>query len=194
MKLILATKNRHKAEEISYILGEGFTVVTQTDAGIDVDVIEDGDTFAANAIKKAVTVMSLTGLPVIADDSGLAVDALNGLPGVKTARYAGDSATDDQNIDKLLRVMSDVPGFRRGAKFVCVVALAIPGSHVETFRGECPGRILTECMGTGGFGYDPVFMPLEYGVSMAELPPQVKNAISHRGKAVRELAERLVSS
>ena len=189
MKLILATKNKHKAEEITAILGGGFEVITQTEAGVDVDVLEDGDTFEANAIKKAVTTMNLTGLPTIADDSGLVVEALGGLPGVKTARYAGEDATDGQNIDKLLHEMQEVPAYKRGAKFVCVVALANPDGTVKTFCGECHGTILSERTGSGGFGYDPVFLSREYAKSMAQLEPHIKNAISHRGKAVRKLAE-----
>ena len=189
MRLILASKNRHKAEEIAAILGGGFSVVTQVEAGIDVDVVEDEVTFEANAVKKAAEVMALTGLPTIADDSGLVVEALGGMPGVRTARYAGENATDDENIDKLLHEMRGVPDSERGARFVCVVAFAGVDGEVKTFYGECLGSILRERVGAGGFGYDPVFMSREYGLSMAELESSVKNEISHRGKAVRGFAE-----
>lgn len=185
-RYVLASKNQHKAEEIRKILGPGFEIVTQTEAGAGgVEVVEDGETFEANAVKKAETVMEATGLPTIADDSGLCVDWLDGAPGVRTARYAGENAADGENIAKLLDALKEVPLQDRGARFVCVIALAEPGRETRTFRGECPGRIALAPKGEGGFGYDPVFFVRQYDRTMAELEPHIKNAISHRSAALR---------
>lgn len=188
MKLILASKNKHKAEEMQAILGERITLITQDEAGAgDIDVIEDGNTFEENAIKKAVTVMEATGLPCIADDSGLCVDALGGAPGIYTARFAGENATDDDNIQKLLSELDGVETEKRTARFVCVIALSFPGKEPVTFRGECEGLILTEKHGKNGFGYDPVFYIEQFGKAMAELPAEVKNSISHRSRALEKI-------
>lgn len=192
MKLILASKNRHKAGEIQAILGDGFEIVTQTDAGYgEIDVVEDGETFEENAVKKAVTLMRASGKATMADDSGLCVDALGGRPGIYTARFAGEDATDDENIEKLLAELSDVTADKRYAKFVCVIAVAYPDGKVKTFRGECAGEILFERRGKGGFGYDPVFSPEKYIEAMAELPPHIKNAISHRSRALKKMKDEL---
>lgn len=188
MKLILASKNRHKAEEMQAILGDKITLITQDEAGVgDLEVIEDGSTFEENAIKKAVSVMKATGLPCIADDSGLCVDALNGAPGIYTARFAGENATDDDNICKLLSELDGVPKEQRTARFVCVIAVSFPDRDPITFRGECEGFILTEKHGENGFGYDPVFYVEKFGKAMAELPAEVKNSISHRSRALAKL-------
>lgn len=188
MKLILASKNRHKAQEMQAILGEKITLITQDEAGVgDLEVIEDGDTFEANAIKKAVTVMEATGLGCIADDSGLCVDALDGAPGVFTARFAGENASDDENIEKLLLELDGIEKEKRTARFVCVIAVSIPGREPLTVRGECEGMILGEKRGDNGFGYDPVFFVEQFGKTMAELPAEVKNSISHRGRALAKL-------
>ena len=188
MKLILASKNKHKAEEMQAILGDRITLITQDAAGVgDLDVVEDGKTFEENAIKKAMTVMEATGLPCIADDSGLCVDALGGAPGIYTARFAGENATDDDNIRKLLRELDGVEMSNRTARFVCVIAVCFPGKDPVTFRGECEGFILTEKHGENGFGYDPVFYVEEFGKAMAELPAEVKNSISHRSRALAKL-------
>ncbi len=187
---ILASKNAHKAEEIKQILGEGYQIITQTDAGAgDIEVVEDGATFEANAIKKAETIMQATGKPCIADDSGLCVDYLGDAPGVYTARYAGENATDAENIQKLLSALDGVPTEKRGARFVCVIAVAVPGEETQVYRGECHGRILTEIRGAGGFGYDPVFYVEAYQQSLAEVPAEVKNAISHRSNALKAMAQ-----
>ncbi len=187
---ILASKNQHKAEEIKAILGEDFNVITQTDAGAgDIEVIEDGKTFEENAIKKAETILKATGKPVIADDSGLCVDYLDGAPGVYTARYAGEDATDDENIDKLLNSLGDTPN--RTARFVCVIAFATPDGETLTFRGECNGKIGFERQGENGFGYDPIFIPDGYECSIAEVSSDTKNSISHRGNALKKFAEYL---
>lgn len=184
-KFVLASKNQHKAEEIKAILGEGFEIVTQTEAGAgDIEVIEDGATFEENAAKKAEEIMAATGMSVIADDSGLCVDALDGAPGVYTARYAGEHATDEENITKLLGALEGVPDSERGARFVCVIALAEPGKETRLFRGECEGYIGYEKSGNDGFGYDPVFYSPVCGMTLAEAPAEVKNAISHRSAAL----------
>ena len=188
MEFILASKNSHKAEEMCAILGDGFSLQTQNDAGFgDIDVIEDGETFEENAIKKAVSIMQASGKAAIADDSGLCVDALCGNPGVKTARFAGEDATDEENIKKLLDVMKDIPESERTARFVCVIAIAIPGKAPITYRGECEGSILYEKRGENGFGYDPVFCVKKFGKSAAELPPEVKNNVSHRYAALNKM-------
>ena len=188
MKLILASKNRHKAQEMQAILGDRITLVTQDEAGFaDLEVIEDGKTFEENAIKKAVSVMEASGLPCIADDSGLCVDALDGAPGLYTARYAGEKATDDENIQKLLHELNGVEWEKRTARFVCVIAVAYPDRAPVTFRGECEGFILTEKHGENGFGYDPIFYVEQFDKAMAELPAEVKNSISHRSRALAKL-------
>lgn len=185
---VLASKNKHKAKEIRQILGEEYTVLTMDEAGVgDIEVVEDGDTFEANAKKKAEAVMQVCHQPTIADDSGLCVDALDGAPGVYTARYAGTHATDAENIQKLLGALQNVPPENRGASFVCVIALAVPGEETQIFRGECQGSITQEKKGESGFGYDPVFCSKQYGKTMAELEPYIKNAISHRGAALKKL-------
>lgn len=189
MKFILASQNKHKAQEMQAILGDKIMLETLDSAGCgDIEIIEDGDTFEANAIKKAVTVMKATGLPAIADDSGLCVDALDGAPGVYTARFAGEGATDDENIAKLLKALDGIETEERTARFVCVIAVAYPDREPVTYKGECEGRILTEKRGENGFGYDPVFYVEKFGKSMAELSAEVKNSISHRSCALAKLS------
>lgn len=192
MKLILASKNAHKAQEMQAILGDKVELITQDAAGCgDIDVIEDGTTFEENAIKKAVEIMQATGLPTIADDSGLCVDFLDGRPGIYTARFAGENATDDENIARLLDELKEVPEPDRTAEFVCVIALAVPDSEPICFRGGVCGRILTEKHGDNGFGYDPVFYLPQFGASMAEIPAEAKNSVSHRYNALKLLKEYL---
>lgn len=195
MKYVLASKNAHKAEEIRAILGAGYEIITQSDAGAgEIEVIEDGKTFEENAVKKAVQIMQATGMPAIADDSGLSVDALGGAPGIYSARFAGERATDEENLQKLLRELEGVTADKRGAKFVCVIAVAVPDSkEVKLYRGECKGRILTEKRGENGFGYDPIFYVDKYDCSMAQLEAHIKNAISHRSNALRLLCKGEVS-
>ncbi len=195
-RIVLASGNRGKLAEIAALLEPlGVVISAQSDFGIP-EAVEDGDSFVANALIKARHAAALTGLPAIADDSGLAVDALAGAPGVRSARYAGDDASDSDNIDKLLEALSDVPQARRGAGFHCA-AVFVAGPHdaaplVE--EGVWRGRILEARRGSGGFGYDPVFFDDEAGCAAAEMTPEQKNARSHRGKAFRalcaELAER----
>jgi len=190
MKLVLASKNKHKAEEMQAILGDKVTLLTLDEVGCgDLEIIEDGSTFRENAIKKAVTVMEKTGLSSIADDSGLAVDALDGRPGIYTARFAGEGASDNENIEKLLSELSGVSEENRTAKFVSVIALAVPNQEPVTYRGEVSGRILFEKHGKNGFGYDPVFYLPKFGASMAEVSAEVKNSISHRFNALKLFKE-----
>ena len=191
-KIVLATGNPGKVSEIQRILGEyGVEVVPQTELGV-ADAEETGTSFVENALIKARHASEATGLPAIADDSGLVVDALDGRPGVYSARYAGAGATDESNIDKLLRVLKGVPDDRRSAAFhCCAVYVSTDASTSLVAEGRWQGRILKERRGTGGFGYDPVFFDPECGRTAAELGPELKNARSHRGKALTALADML---
>lgn len=193
LKIVVATGNRHKVREIAAILKPaGFEPVCAMDVGEVPEVIEDGRTFEANAMKKATMVASALGKPVIADDSGLVVTALNGRPGVFSARYAGTGATDAANVKKLLGELEDCD-FREG-KFVCVIAVSdASGECLGTVRGEVSGTIIRAARGGNGFGYDPVFVPTGHEQTFAELPAEVKNAMSHRGKALNNMvASRLL--
>ena len=186
MKVVLASQNPHKLAEIQAILsGLGVEVVMESELGLDIDVDETGTTFEENSRLKAEAVMRAANMPAIADDSGLMVDALDGAPGVYSARY-GHKSSDAERIAYLLEKLKDVPAERRTAKFVCVITCLWPDGRRIVARGECPGRILYEKHGAGGFGYDPVFYLPEYGMTYAELPPEKKNEISHRGNALRE--------
>ncbi len=194
MEIVLATKNRKKIEEIKKICettGTDFKIYTLDDFPGCGDVEEDGETFEANAVKKAVYISKSTGMTALADDSGLEVDALNGAPGVFSARYAGPSADDRANLEKLLQEMRDVPPGERGARFVCCIAMA-SGDEVRTFFGYVEGVIGTEPRGENGFGYDPVFYPKGHDRSFAEMTESEKNALSHRGAALRELQKYLL--
>ena len=190
MDIVLATRNKKKAEEMRRILSEvipGVRILTLDDFPACPEVKEDGETFEANAIKKARHVSAFTGLRAIADDSGLEVEALGGAPGVLSARYAGKEADDAKNLSKLLQEMRDVPEDKRGARFVCCIALANPDGDVRTFTGYVKGRIGREPKGTNGFGYDPVFYPEGYDRTFAEMSSTEKDALSHRGMALRML-------
>ena len=185
MKMVLASKNAHKLVEMRDILSRlGVEVVLESEVGVDVDVEETGATFEENAFLKARAVMEASGLPAIADDSGLCVDALNGAPGVYSARY-GHKSSDAERIAYLLENLKDVPAERRTAKFVCVITCLWPDGRRIVARGECPGQILFAPKGTGGFGYDPVFYLPELEKTYAELAPEEKNAISHRARALQ---------
>ena len=189
-KAVLASKNPHKLAELQKILGGfGMEVVLESDVGVDVDVEETGTTFAENSFLKANAVMRATGLPAIADDSGLAVDALGGAPGVYSARYGGLDS-DAARIALLLQNMQDVPDAQRTAQFVCAITYLTPDGQKITAEGRCPGMILRECRGDNGFGYDPVFYVPEKGKTFAELAGDEKNALSHRGLALAEFARR----
>ena len=189
-ELVLATRNRHKGEELAALLGDlGIGIRTMDEFPEVPDVIEDGETCEANAIKKARAVSDATGLVAVADDTGLEVDALGGRPGVYAARYAGARATYEDNWRKLLRELSGVPHDRRTARFMTVAATASPSGEVQVARGELQGFITEEPAGEGGFGYDPVFFVPELGKTLAELSAEEKNRISHRAKAFAQVRE-----
>ena len=184
-RIIFATSNEGKMREVREILkGLKAEVLSMKEAGVSVDIVEDGDTFEANAKIKARAVWEKTGGIVLADDSGLAVDYLNGEPGVYSARY-GHKNSDAERICYLLANLKDVPAGSRAAKFVCVITCLWPDGRKIVARGECPGEILFAPQGTGGFGYDPVFFLPELGKTYAELTPAEKNAISHRARALQ---------
>jgi XTP/dITP diphosphohydrolase len=191
-KLLLATSNPGKVDEYRALLaGMNVTLVTPSDQGLVDQPEETGDTFEENALLKARYYALATGLMSLADDSGLEVDALGGEPGVHSARYAGEGATDADRVLLLLSKLEGVPSEKRAARFQCVVALAWPEGTTETFHGSCEGRIAAEPKGRNGFGYDPVFYVPELGKSFAELEPVVKNQRSHRAEAARKAADRL---
>ena len=186
-KLLLATTNQGKVREYRHLLkGLPFTLVTPADEGIDTVVEEKQETFAENARLKAVAYSGLSSLVTLADDSGLEVDALSGEPGVISARFAGEKAGDKDNVELLLARLKEVPWEKRTARFKCVIAIAAPGGRTELCHGECQGLIAFEPRGENGFGYDPVFYLPEFGKTIAELPMEIKNRVSHRGKAARE--------
>lgn len=188
--VIVATKNKGKAKEFERMFFPlGFDVKTLLDFEEIDDVEETGQTFEENAILKAEAISRLTGQVVIADDSGLIVDALNGAPGIYSARYAGEDKNDEANIDKVLKELEDVPEEERAARFYCALAVAIPNSPTITVHGTCEGFVLRERRGQNGFGYDPIFFVDELGLSMAELSSDEKSKISHRGKAMKKLEE-----
>lgn len=190
MKLVLASKNAKKLKEMNEILsGMGVEVCLQSDVGIDIDVEETGTTFEENSLLKARAVMEASGLPAIADDSGLCVDALNGAPGVFSARYGGEGLDDAGRYRLLLANMPK--GAARTAKFVSVITCCFPNGDVLTARGECPGTIAFAPMGEGGFGYDPVFFLPKLKKTFAQLAPEEKNAISHRGRALEAFQAKL---
>lgn len=193
MKAVLASKNQHKLAEISKIVAQfGMELVLQSELGLDIDVDETGETFEENSMLKARAVMEASGMPAIADDSGLMVDALDGAPGVYSARYGGShDRTDEERYRYLLSNLENVPDEKRGAKFVSVITLLYPDGHAIVARGECHGTILHAPRGENGFGYDPVFFVTSEGKSMAELSPERKNEISHRARALQVLAARL---
>ncbi len=183
-QIVAATGNAHKVEEIQAILAPlGIEVLSAKAVGGMPDVVEDGDTFAANAIKKAVEAARALGRPVLADDSGLEVFALGGEPGIYSARYAGEGGNDGRNVRKLLGRLDGQTD--RAARFVCVIALASPAGLIGTAEGEVRGHIIHEPRGDGGFGYDPVFVPEGFTQTFAELPGEVKNRLSHRGNALQ---------
>ena len=185
MKLVIATRNAHKLEEIRAIFDfNNLEVLSAFDFPEIPDVVEDGDTLEANAIKKAVEIATATNCWAMADDSGLEVSALGGAPGVYSARYASEQCSYSDNNDKLLRELSGKPN--RSAQFRTVVALSDPEGNVKTVSGECPGVIIEELRGTNGFGYDPLFVPEGYTETFAQLSADVKNRISHRARALQK--------
>tara|TARA_B100000949_G_scaffold121545_1_gene107413 strand:+ start:246 stop:842 length:597 start_codon:yes stop_codon:yes gene_type:complete len=193
--IVLASHNLNKAQEIQMLLGNQFHVIPQQ--AFDIPPIEEtGSTFEENALLKAKAVYDIIGLPVIGDDSGLEVVALNNQPGVYSSRFAGDNASDDDNIDKLLKKMHNIPTEKRTARFRCVVAFLGTSSDDQPvfFEGEWAGYIAKERTGKNGFGYDPVFVDLQSNLTAAELESDQKNKISHRGKAVQSLKSYLGGS
>lgn len=193
MKLVLASNNAHKLDEMRAILAElGMDVVSQGEMGLHVDPDENGVTFEENSYIKAKAVMDACGLPTIADDSGLMVDALNGEPGVYSARYGGErNRTDRDRLNYLLEKMEQVPEGQRGAKFVSVITMLTPEGKQIVARGECPGTILRAPAGENGFGYDPVFYVPEAGCTFAQLSAEDKNHISHRARALAAFAAKV---
>ena len=188
MKLLVATGNAGKLKEIRSLLADCPIEIIGLDQLQDPpEVVEDGDTFTANACKKAREMAAFSQLLTLADDSGLVVSGLDGAPGVHSARYAGEQGNDEANNRKLLEAMAPLPDHERQAAFHCVMALAWPDGRCETFTGTVSGIILHEKRGAGGFGYDPLFLVPEYGKTTAELPLDIKNRISHRGKALRQV-------
>jgi XTP/dITP diphosphohydrolase len=194
-RLLVATHSEHKLRELRELLHPARAeLVSLDDLGIEDDPVEDGETFRANAAIKATFGLAASGLPTLADDSGIEVDALAGAPGVRTRRYAGEQATDADNNAKLLAALDGLPPARRGARYVCVLALAQPGQDLVVSCGTCRGRIASEPRGTGGFGYDPIFEPSVEppgGRTFGLWSAKDKNRISHRARAARRMAARL---
>ena len=193
MKVVLASKNPHKLQEIRQITDQfGFELILQSQLGVDIDVEETGTTFEENSILKAKTVMEATGLPAIADDSGIAVDALDGQPGIYSARYGFDDTLDDHGrMMLLLKNTEHVPDDQRQAQFVCVITFIAPDGTLLQARGEVHGLLTRQPRGENGFGYDPIFYYPPLGMTTAELPSEVKNQVSHRANALRILNEKL---
>ena len=193
MKVVLASKNKHKLIEISKITEQfGMELVLQSELGVDIDVEENGATFEENSFIKANAVMQATGLPALADDSGIAVDALNGEPGIYSARYGFDDSLDDWGrLLLLLKNTEHVPDGQRQAKFVCVITMVTPDGQVIQARGEIHGELLREARGENGFGYDPIFYYPPMGKSTAEMSPEEKNRVSHRANALNVFYDKL---
>ncbi|MEP7151916.1 MAG: XTP/dITP diphosphatase [Nitrospira sp.] len=196
MQIVLATRNQHKKQELIALLKDvSVTIKTLDDFPQAPDVVEDGATCEANAMKKAVEIARYTGLPTVADDTGLEVDALGGRPGAFAARYAGEHASYEDNCRKLLHELRGIPSAKRGARFVTVAAIAFPAGETTSVRGVLEGSIAEEATGSHGFGYDPIFIVPEYHQTLAQLSPDVKNCISHRACAftqAKALLQRIV--
>ena len=193
MKVVLASKNKHKLVEISKITEKfGMELILQSELGVDIDVEETGSTFEENSFLKAEAVMKATGLPALADDSGIAVDALNGEPGIYSARYGFDDTLDDWGrLELLLKNTEHVPDGQRQAQFVCVITMVTPDGQTIQARGEIHGELTREARGENGFGYDPIFYYPPMGMTTAEMPSEAKNEVSHRGNALNVFYEKL---
>ena len=193
MKVVLASKNKHKLVEISKITEKfGFELVLQSELGVDIDVEETGSTFEENSLLKAEAVMKATGLPALADDSGIAVDALGGEPGIYSARYGFDESLDDWGrLELLLKNTEHVPDGQRQAQFVCVISFITPEGKVIQARGEIHGELTRQPAGENGFGYDPIFYYPPLGKTTAELSPDEKNQVSHRANALNLFYEKM---
>ncbi len=194
MRLVAATNNAHKLKEFREILGGGFDVVSLKDIGLEIEVEEDADTFYGNALKKACEVARITGLAALSDDSGLIVDALNGAPGVYSARYSGLHATDESNRKKLLYEMREVTeADKRGASFHSSVVICFPDGKTVSGEGDTRGTILFDETGDGGFGYDNLFLSEDLGISFGIATPEQKNSVSHRSRALADLRKKLMA-
>ena len=193
MKIVLASKNPHKLVEINRITEKfGFELILQSELGVDLDVEETGTTFEENSLIKAEAVMKATGMPALADDSGICVDALNGEPGVYSARYGFDESLDDWGrLQLLLKNTENVPDGQRQAKFVCVITMVTPDGQTIQARGEIHGELLREPVGQNGFGYDPIFYYPPAGMTTAEMSSEAKNEVSHRANALKIFNEKL---
>ena len=192
MRIVFASGNEGKVREIREMLaGMGIELLSLKDYPAVPDIVEDGETFLENALKKAKIISAITGETVLADDSGLQVDALGGAPGIYSARFAGENATDDDNVTLLLSRLRDVPPEKRTASFCCVLVLYRTDGHYVSFESRWPGLIIDERRGHNGFGYDPVFYVPELNKTAAELPPEIKNKVSHRGQSFAKLKESL---
>ena len=196
-RLLVATRSEHKLRELGELLAlQRGALVSLDELGVVGDPVEDGATFKSNAAIKARFGVQATGLATLADDSGIEVDALDGAPGIRTRRFAGEDATDADNNAKLLAALKGLPPDQRGARYVCALALAVPGQRLVFARGTCRGRIATEPRGTGGFGYDPIFEPASEppgGRTFGLWSPAEKHAVSHRARAARRMAPRLAA-
>ncbi len=195
MKIILATKNKGKVADFEKLTENmNIEVISFLDEEINFpDVVEDGETFEENSVKKALEIAKYTGMITVSDDSGLCVEALDGAPGIYSARYSGENATDSTNIDKLLEEMKNIPQGERQAKFVSVVSIAKPDGTVQSFRGEVEGEIIFERKGTNGFGYNPVFFSYELEKTFGEATMEERVTVSHRARAFRELKEKVLN-
>jgi len=192
-QVIIATKNAGKAKEFEHIFNQ-YNVVVKSLLDFDgiEEIVEDGQTFEENALIKARAIAKQFNQVVIADDSGLEVDALDGRPGVYSARYAGEGRNDQANIEKVLSELEGIPTQERSARFVCALALVTPEGEESVVRGTCEGQILSECLGNEGFGYDPIFYLPELGKTMAQIPKSQKNVLSHRAEAFKKLQDILM--
>ena len=195
MKIILATKNKGKVADFEKLTENmNIEVISFLDEEINFpDVVEDGETFEENSVKKALEIAKYTGMITVSDDSGLCVEALDGAPGIYSARYSGENATDSKNIDKLLEEMKNIPQGERQAKFVSVVSIAKPDGTVQSFRGEVEGEIIFERKGTNGFGYNPVFFSYELQKTFGEATMEERVTVSHRARSFRELKEKVLN-
>lgn len=195
MKIILATKNKGKVADFEKLTENmNIEVISFLDEEINFpDIVEDGETFEENSVKKALEIAKYTGMITVSDDSGLCVEALDGAPGIYSARYSGENATDSTNIDKLLEEMKNIPQGERQAKFVSVVSIAKPDGTVQSFRGEVEGEIIFERKGTNGFGYNPVFFSYELEKTFGEATMEERVTVSHRARAFRDLKEKVLN-
>lgn len=191
-RIILATRNKGKVIEIKEILKSyEYELVTMDEIGLNIDIKEDGKTYEENALKKAFEINKLTGEIVIADDSGLEIDYLNGAPGIYSARFAGKNSTDDEKNKKILNMLNGIESKDRKAKFVCIIAVVFNKDKKFTVRGICEGEITLREIGNNGFGYDPIFYIPKYEKTTAQMSKKEKNKISHRGKALKKMAEKM---